>query len=151
MSDTTTLVKVSASGKWISGVETELNVRNFSPFVTDEPVFLGGTDKGPNPMEYVVGAFIGCYSVMISLISQEFEFAYNEVEFNTTGIIDTRGLMGVEGVSPHFQKIRLNVHIETSEVDERIVQLQESVEKRCPAFNLFKDAGIPLDVKWIRK
>jgi uncharacterized OsmC-like protein len=151
MSDTSTLVKVSASGKWISGVETELIVRDFSPFVSDEPVFLGGTDKGPNPMEYVVGAFIGCYSVMISLIAQEFEFIYNGVEFDSAGIIDTRGLMGVEGVSPHFQKIRLNVKIETSEEDERLVQLQESVEKRCPAFNLFKDAGIPLDVKWVRK
>lgn len=151
MSNTSTLVKVSASGKWISGVETELYVRDFSSFITDEPVVLGGTDKGPNPMEYVVGAFIGCYSVMISLISQELEFSYNGIEFETAGIIDIRGLMGVEGVSPHFQKIRLNVYIETPENDERLEQLQESVEKRCPAFNLFKDAGIPLDVKWVRK
>jgi uncharacterized OsmC-like protein len=56
--------------------------------------------------------------------------------------------MGVEGVSPHFQKIRFQVNIQTEESEERVEQLKNEVERRCPVFNLFVDAGIEIDTKW---
>ncbi|MMZ57982.1 OsmC-like protein [compost metagenome] len=148
MTQSSTLFKVSAAGTWDSGVKTNISIRNFSSFVMDEPEVLGGTDTGPNPMEYVVAALNGCKGVMIPLIAQELGFTFTGIEFETTGIIDTRGLMGEEGVSPHFQKIRFQVNIQTEESEEKIEQLKQEVERRCPVFNLFKDAGIKVDVKW---
>jgi uncharacterized OsmC-like protein len=148
MPQASTLVKVSATGKWESGVKTNISVRNFPTFSTDEPAELGGTDTAPNPMEYVAAALNGCNGVMIPLIAQELDFTFSGIDFETTGIIDTRGLMGEEGVSPHFQKIRFQVNIQTEESEEKIEQLKNEVERRCPVFNLFVDAGIKIDTKW---
>lgn len=144
----TNLFRVSAAGTWALGLKTDINVRNFSTFQMDEPVELGGTDTGPNPMEYVLAALNGCKSVMISLIAKELDFKFDGIEFDAKGIIDLRGLMGVEGVSPHFRTIRLVIKIKTEESEDRIQELRRQVEKRCPAYNLLADAGIEMKVNW---
>ncbi|WP_027417230.1 OsmC family protein [Aneurinibacillus terranovensis] len=150
MAQTSTLVKVSAAGKWESGVKTNISVRNFPTFSMDEPVQLGGGDAGPMPLEYVVAALNGCKGVMIPLIAKELDFTFSGIDFETTGIVDTRGLLGEEGVCTHFQKIRFQVNIQTEESEERIEQLKNEVERRCPVLNLFVDAGIKVDTKWTK-
>ncbi len=129
----TSLFQVSATGSWASGLKTNINVRNFPTFHMDEPAELGGADAGPNPMEYVLAALNGCKSVMISLIAKELNFEFDGIEFSSTGIIDIRGLMGEEGVSPHFRTIRLVIKIKTHESEDRIQELRRQVERRCPA------------------
>jgi uncharacterized OsmC-like protein len=148
MAQSSTLFKVAASGKWESGVKTNISVRNFPTFQTDEPAELGGTDSGPNPMEFVAAALNGCNGVMIPLIANEMNFSFSGIDFETSGIIDIRGLMGEKGVCPHFQKVRFRVNIQTEESEERLHALQKEVERRCPVFNLLLDAGVQIDVKW---
>jgi uncharacterized OsmC-like protein len=148
MARTSTLVKVSAAGKWESGVKTNISIRNFPTFSMDEPAQLGGNDAGPMPLEYVVAALNGCNGVMIPLVAQELDFTFSGIDFETTGIVDTRGLMGEEGVCTYFQKIRFQANIHTEESEERIEQLKNEVERRCPVLNLFVDAGIKVDTKW---
>ena len=150
MSNSPQIIKVASKGKWESGVKTSLSIRDFSPFIMDEPESLGGTDEGANPMEYVLAALSGCTSVMIALIAQEQSFRFSGVEFENVGYIDLRGLMGAEGVLPHFQKVRFEVIISTEESDERIAELKAEVEKRCPVFNLLRDAGVPIEADWIK-
>jgi uncharacterized OsmC-like protein len=151
MAQASTLVKVSAKGKWESGVKTNISIRNFPAFSMDEPAELGGADTAPNPMEYVVAALCGCNGVMIPLVAKELGFTFSGIEFEATGIIDTRGLMGEEGVRTHFQKVRFQVNIQTEESEERIEQLKNEVERRCPVFNLLHDAGVEVDAKWSKK
>ncbi|AIE58966.1 OsmC family protein [Bacillus methanolicus] len=148
MAQISSLIKVSAKGKWDSGVKTNITVRNFPAFSTDEPTELGGSDTAPNPMEYVCAALNGCNGVMIPLVAKELDFSFSGIDFETTGIVDIRGLMGEEGVSPHFQKIRFRVNIQTEESEERIEQLKNEVERRCPVMNLLLDAGVKVDSKW---
>lgn len=150
MANSPQIAKVLSTGKWDSGVKTTLRVRDFPPIVMDEPEQLGGTDEGANPMEYVLAALSGCTSVMISLIAQEKNFLFSGVDFENIGYIDLRGLQGVSGVSPHFQKVRFEVVISTEESNERIAELKDEVEKRCPVYNLLKDAGVPLEANWVR-
>jgi uncharacterized OsmC-like protein len=148
MPQTSTLVKVSAKGKWESGVKTNISVRNFPVFSMDEPPQLGGNDAGPMPLEYVAATLNGCNGVMIPLVAKELGFTFTGIDFETTGIVDTRGLFGEEGVLTHFQKIRFQVDLQTEESEERIEQLKNEVERRCPVLNLFLDAGIKVDTKW---
>jgi uncharacterized OsmC-like protein len=151
MAQASTLVKVSAKGKWESGVKTNISIRNFPAFSMDEPAELGGTDAAPTPLEYVVAALNGCNGVMIPLVAKELGFTFSGIDFETTGIIDIRGLMGEEGVRTHFQKVRFHVNIQTEESEERIEQLKNEVERRCPVLNLLLDAGIKVDTKWSKK
>lgn len=146
-----TLVKIGASGEWTEGVRSTHQIRGFEAFSMDEPAELGGTDTGANPLEYIAAALNGCKAVMIPLIAQEQNFAFSALKFDTTGIVDTRGLMGDETVKTYFQKVRFTVEITTEETEAAIEKLQAEVEKRCPVFNLFKDAGIAVEAKWLKK
>ncbi|WP_459500518.1 OsmC family protein [Bacillus sp. C1] len=145
------LLKVKTSGKWEGGLKTSISIRDFSKFIVDEPKSLGGTDEGPNPVEYVLGALSSCTSVMIGLISKEKDFSYQEVDFENNGTLDLQGLMGVKGISIHFQSVNFDVIFRTYEPDSRITELKEEVEKRCPVYNLLKDAGVRIESNWYKK
>jgi len=145
------LLKVNTSGKWESGLKTSISIRDFSPLIVDEPKSLGGTDEGPNPVEYVLAGLSSCTSVMIGIISKEKSFSYQGVDFVNDGTLDLQGLMGVEGISPHFQHVNFDVIISTNEDLSRIEELKEEVEKRCPVYNLLIDAGVKVETNWIKK
>jgi uncharacterized OsmC-like protein len=144
------ILKVETSGKWEKGLQTSISIRDFQPFIVDEPKSLGGTDEGPNPVEYVLAALSSCTSVMIAFIAKEQNFSYKGASFANEGTIDLQGLMGVEGVSPHFQTVQFDVILDTDEDDARIEQLKLEVEKRCPVMNLLKDAGTEVQSNWIK-
>nr|WP_144921797.1 OsmC family protein [Paenibacillus bovis] len=148
MAATSTLLQVETAGKWESGMRTRIQIRDFESFVIDEPVSLGGTNEGANPVEFVLAGLTGCTSVMIALIAKEQKFSYEDVNFVNSGDLDLRGLQGVEGVSPHFQSVSFEVEIKTDESEERLAALKAEVEKRCPVMNLLVDAGIPVQSTW---
>ncbi|RWR12855.1 OsmC family protein [Siminovitchia fortis] len=147
---TAQLIKVATEGKWEKGLQTSINIREFEPIIVDEPKSLGGTDKGPNPVELVLAGLSSCASVMIALIAKEQDFSYTDVKFKNEGTLDLRGLQGVEGVSPHFQSVTFDVIFATEESKERIDALKEEVERRCPVLNLLADAGIKVEGNWVK-
>ncbi|PIC64926.1 osmotically inducible protein C [Sporosarcina sp. P13] len=146
-----TLVKMGAAALWEEGIRSTHTIRNFEGFSMDEPTELGGTDTGGTPLEYMAATLNGCKAVMVPLIAKEQGFTFTALNFDTTGIVDIRGLMGEENVKTYFQKIRFTLEIETKESDEAIERLKAEVERRCPVYNLFTDAGIPVDANWIKK
>ena len=92
-------------------------------------------------MEYMMAALNGCVSVMIAVIAAEMDFKYEAVELLADGVLDVRGLKGVPGVQPHFTEVRLTVKIKTEEPRERLDELKEKVEARCPAAGLINAAN----------
>jgi len=145
------LTKMNTSGKWESGLKTSISIRDFAPVIVDEPANLGGTDEGPNPLEYVLAGLSSCTSVMIALIAKEQNFTFEAVSFENEGSIDLEGLMGVEGVSTYFQTVKYTVYIETSETDEKLSALKAAVEKRCPVLNILINAGVNVEANWIKQ
>jgi len=143
-------IKVETNGVWKNGVQTEISIREFKPFIVDEPQNLGGKNEGPNPVEFVLAGLSSCTSVMIAIIAKEQNFSYEAAEFKNSGALDLRGLMGVDGVSAHFQSVDFDVILKTDETEARILELKESVEKRCPVMNLLVDAGVPVTSNWIK-
>lgn len=143
----TELRNVHTRTEWLGGLKTRQQVRNFS-FIVDEPKQLGGTDAGPTPLEYVMGAFNGCLFVVIELVAREQQFHYEEIEISSYGTVDRRGLFGTADVSPHFQKVVNDIRFTSSESPERLQQLQAEVIRRCPMYNLYVDAGIDVQLNW---
>ncbi|MGM7637375.1 OsmC family protein [Bacillus sp. Hm123] len=148
MTDVKSLVKLTTKGVWNEGMKTSVDIRDFAPIIMDESESLGGTNQGANPMEYVLAALTGCASFMISIISKEKNFQYSGMEFENSGVLDVRGLMGVLDVSPHFQRVRYRVQLTTEESIERVEELRQEVERRCPVYNMLKDSGIQMDSIW---
>lgn len=151
MTTTAQLFEVSSTGKWVSGLKTEISIRDFSPVFVDEPKALGGKDEAPNPVEYVLAGLTSCTSVMIALIAKEQDFSYSAVEFSNKGTLDLRGLAGDPNVSPHFETVSYNVDITTDESNDKIEALRVAVENRCPVLNLLKDANVKINANWTKR
>ncbi len=130
---------------------TVIDTGEFGVLVTDEPVAHGGTGEGPSPLQTVLGALCGCESVTFHRTAAEMDFAYRGIEFEAEYTIDIRGRMGVRGVRQHFQTIRVQATVTTSESEERLREVVAETEARCPVYNLVSDAGVNLEMVWVRK
>lgn len=138
---------VRAAGSWQGSMRTEVRIRDFT-FHSDEPPAVGGTNSAPTPMEFVAGAVNSCISVVIETVANELGIRLEQVETETVAHMDVRGFLGTAEVSPHFQDYRLHVSVVTNASAEHRAALTSQVEKRCPALNLVRDAGVPLDLQW---
>lgn len=132
-------------------MRTEVDAGEFGRFICDEPVAHGGTGEGPSPLQVVVGALCGCESVTFHRTSQEMDFDYDSIDFEAEYTIDIRGRMGTRGVRQHFQTVRVEATVVTDESEDRLREVVDETEARCPVFNLIKDAGVKLEVRWIRQ
>lgn len=134
-----------------AGMFTEIDFGEYGYFATDEPVGHGGTGEGPSPLQTVLGALCGCESVTFNRTASDMGFTYEKIEFAAEFTIDIRGRLGVPGVRPHFQTIRVEAVVTTPESEERLREVVEETEARCPVFNLVQDAGVRTEMRWIRK
>lgn len=146
-SDRPQLKRVRARSVWEGAMRTRHAVRDFTAFRTAEPEPVGGDDSSPSPMEYVVAALGGCLAVVVETVAAERQLGLSGLEIDTEATMDTRGFRGTADVSPHFRDLRVRA---TFGLDDpsALPALQREVERRCPAFNLVKDAGVPVTLDW---
>jgi putative redox protein len=116
----------------------------------DEPPAMGGQDTGPDPLATLLASLAGCENVIANLVAKEIEFNLDGIEFEIKGILDPRGLMGDPNVQPYFEKVTINAKVKTTESEERIKELQEKTDARCPVYTTFKAAGIELEPNWTK-
>jgi len=119
--------------------------------VTDEPIAHGGTGEGPSPLQAVLGALCGCESVTFHRTSNDMGFSYDRIDFEAEFTIDIRGRLGVREVRPHFQTVRMQATVVTDESPERLAEVVEETEARCPVYNLMTDAGVNIETLWVAK
>lgn len=132
------------------GLRAEIDAGKFGSFVTDEPVEHGGTGEGPSPLQAVLGALCGCETVTFGRTAREMEFAYSGIDFEGEFTIDIRGRLGNTEVRPHFQTVRVRAVVATGEPEERLTAVVEETERRCPVYNLLRDAGVRVEMVWVR-
>jgi uncharacterized OsmC-like protein len=137
---------ISASAR---GMKTVVDAAEFGTFVTDEPVAHGGTGQGPSPLQTVVGALCGCEAVTFRRTADEAGFDYDGIDFEAAFTIDIRGRMGYRKVRPHFQTVRVEARVRTTESEARLAEIVEETERRCPVYNLISDAGVGLEMTWV--
>lgn len=142
-------VTIATQGKWTGDVRTAIQIRHFDPVIMDEPVQLGGTDRGPNPMEYLLAALMGCETVLMAIVAKERDFTYEDIEYDLAGTLDLRGLEGVEGVRPYFNKITGTIKVVTNEDPETLMDVAKEVERRCPVYTTLEAADVAFDVDWV--
>lgn len=113
-------------------------------FIIDEPANMGGTDEGIDPLSAMLGSLIGCENVIMKLVAKEMNFNLGEIEFEVDGTIDIRGLMGDASVKTYFDTVTIKATLETDEPVDRIAELKEKTEARCPIFQTLKAANVNL-------
>lgn len=130
---------------------SEVDCGEYGTFVTDEPIAHGGTGDGPSPLQTVLGALCGCESVTFHRTAEEFEFAYEGIDFDAAFTIDIRGREGNRAVRPHFQTVKVQATVTTDESEDRLREVVDEAEARCPVLNLVQDAGVDVEMVWVRR
>lgn len=101
--------------------------------IIDEPPSLGGTDKGPNPVEYVLAALGGCINVLVTTFAESFDVEIKDVQVHIEGDLDPDGFLGKNpNVRPGYEEIRYRVELDSPSPQEKINALLEHVDKICP-------------------
>lgn len=107
-------------------------------FVIDEPAPLAGDDVAPSPVEYALGALVGCQVVVYRLYAQALGIQVDDIQVRAEGDLDAARLLGKDDtVRPGFSGIRLHVELTGPESQERYEQLRDAVDINCPVFDLF--------------
>ena len=130
---------------------THVDCGEFGNLTFDEPIAHGGGGEGPSPLQGVLGCLCSCEAVTFNRTAQEFGFAYSGIDFDAAFTIDIRGRQGTRGVVPHFQTVRVEATVTTDETEERLREVVEETEARCPVYNLIRDANVKTEILWIRK
>ncbi|MEQ6389947.1 OsmC family protein [Bacillaceae bacterium S4-13-58] len=139
--------KVTATSKGMKTVGISKNHQ----IIIDEPQQMGGQDEGANPLGTLLISLAGCENVIDNMVAREIQFDLQEINFDVKGELDPAGMMGTEGVLPYFQTITVNAKVKTSESEDRIKELQEIVDSRCPVFTALKAANIEMVPNWSKE
>lgn len=118
--------------------------------IIDEGKQMGGQDLGPNPLQSVLAALAACENVTARFVAREMKFDLQDLSFKIKGQFDPRGFMGDPSVRPYFETISIEATVTTNEPLDRIKELQEKVESRCPVYTMIKAAGVELDDEWVK-
>ncbi len=118
---------------------SQAQTRGFT-FNVDEPAELGGTNTGPNPVEYVIGAYAGCLNVVGHMIAKEMGFELDSLKIHVEGSLDPAGFLGKDpNVRSGYQEIRVTYDVKSAASQETLNQWMEAVSKRCPVGDNLKN------------
>ncbi len=133
------IVKFSTNVHWSGKGVLSTGDVNGKKVIVDEPTSLGGTDKGPNPVEYVLVALGGCLNVLIVSFAEKFNVEIQDLQVYVEGDLDPDGFLGKnENVRPGFQQIRYHIDIVSPSKDEDIQALVKHAEENCPVKDTLK-------------
>ena len=132
-------VKFRSVSALVDGLEVETQIRRFK-ITMDEQKSLGGTDKGPNPMELVLSAYGACQEITYRLHADLLEIPLDGITVEVTGEVDLCGFYAVdEDTRPGYSGISTEVILDSPASDEDIERLTEAVHKHCPVLDIIKN------------
>ena len=141
--------KFRLSNRWITCGHTRSTIKNFygagqedttrkEPFIldADEPAILLGTDKGPNPVEYLLQALVACVTSALVFHAAARGIKIEELESRAEGDIDLHGFLGLdENARRGYKNIRIKFKIKADVPDEQLEELCRLGPTYSPVFD----------------
>lgn len=137
-----------ASVRWDGGFRSEATVREFAPIASDEPLGLGGTDGGPNPVEQLLAALGNCLAVGYAANASVAGIALNDLRIEVDGDLDLHTFLGLREGNAGFETIRVGVHIDSDADQEAIDALHQQVIATSPVGHTLT-RSIPVDIRLV--
>jgi len=148
-----------AKNRWISGNHSQSTIHEFfgagqeqthnEPFTYegDHVEVLGGTDKGPTPVEYLLHALAACITAGLGNISAARGIDLTSVESSVEGDIDLLGVLGLsKDVRNGYQGINVTFKIKGDASEEALKGLVERSMARSAVYDVLTN-GVPVNVK----
>jgi uncharacterized OsmC-like protein len=128
-----------AQTKWIEGSKTETKIRDFKISI-DESLEFKGTNTAPNPVELLLAALGGCVILTYRGYAKKVGLNIEDLIVNLEGDMIPGGWLDDQGRERRgFKQIRYEVQIKTEAPEERVRQLHELVEKKCPVHDILSN------------
>ena len=125
--------KFHAHNKWISGGHSRTTISDFysagrdishdEMFVldADEPHVLGGSEKGPNPVQHLLNALAACLTGSMVYHAAMRGIHIEELESHIEGELDLQGFTGLsDEVRNGYENIRISFKVksDTDDIDK---------------------------------
>lgn len=115
-----------------SATRMSVKARDFT-MIIDEPPVLGGQDEGPNPVEYVLSAIVGCLNVTGHIVAKEMGLIIDSLEIKASGDINPDLLFGaVTTDRAGYKGINIDFCIDAQAEQETLDRWLSQVKARCP-------------------
>ncbi|MEH6443094.1 MAG: OsmC family protein [Oceanospirillaceae bacterium] len=125
-------INFSVVGYSQSATQMAVKARDFT-MIIDEPPALGGADTGPNPVEYVLSAIVGCLNVTGHIVAKEMGLTINSLEITANGDINPELLFGKsEKDRAGFKGINIEFRVDAQADQETLDSWLSQVKIRCP-------------------
>jgi uncharacterized OsmC-like protein len=139
------LVSFSIDAESRSATHTVVEARDFE-FSVGEPEHLGGSNEGPNPVEYLLGALAGCLNVVGHAVADEMDMDVDGIDVGIEGDLDPAKFQGMaDEPRAGYQEVRVDLTVESDADGETLETWLETVEERCPVSDNVGNAT-PLDI-----
>ncbi|MEX2444228.1 MAG: OsmC family protein [Alkalispirochaeta sp.] len=125
-------VTYSITAEAMAGTRLDVSVGDFS-LIIDEPEKLGGTNAGPNPLEYELAALAGCLNVTGRVVARELEMQIDRLTMSLSGSLNPARFMGREGSDrAGFKEITASLQVDSPADAATLETWRAAVEERCP-------------------
>jgi len=128
-----------ANNKWVDGALNRTEIKAFygagqedtlrtQPFIltNDEAPVLLGTDKGPNPVEYLLSALAGCMTTTMVYHAAARGIDIEEIESELEGELDLRGFLKLDPtIRQGFRKVTARFKVKSNAPAELLKELAE--------------------------
>lgn len=102
----------------------------------DEPEVLLGDDSAPNAVEMVLAALSSCLAVGYAYNAAARGIEIEELTFEVEGDLDLRSFVGLEGVRPGYEAIRVRYQVKSPASREQLVELCDYVQQTSPVLDI---------------
>lgn len=144
--------KFRASNHWIDGSRSRSTIQDFFAggkedssriealvVDTDQPVFLGGDNVAPNPVEYLLHALDSCLTTTLVYHASVQGITLESVDTQSEGEMNARGFFGIsDEVNKGYERIRVNMRVKSNASVDTLTKLAmyspvyEMVSKAVP-------------------
>ena len=151
--------KFRARNEWLNGGHNRSRIQGFYgacqedesrtlAFVldNDEPDILLGSDKGANPVEYILHALAGCLTTTMVYHAAARGIALQGVSSSYEGYLDLHGFLGLKEVPRGYQKLKVEFDIQGNLSQEEKEQVLKVGQQYSPVYDMMSKAVPGIEV-----
>ena len=136
-----------------NGWPTKVDITNTEWTIQlDEPVEDGGSNTGPNPMQYFTASLVGCQNEQAQVVAEELSLNIEQINIKIEIDLDLSGFMGTsDNSNGSYKNVRIDAVVIGEATDEQVKSMGQKVDARCPILALLRTSGCNIDSKWSKK
>lgn len=117
--------------KLVKNQNSEAKVRGFT-LIQDEPESVGGTGKGPTPLDFFAASIGFCENVTFTRHATLSGVEFESLETSVRGHRDRKGQYEIDGAHSSFIDMTVETGVTTKASVERVAQVARLAHRTCP-------------------